>query len=1714
MRIKEAFVIFLLFCLAFLFSAFNKAYAASVTNYYGSVPAGATSVASSFCSGGLQQCWNSWASGQTDCPSNNPQPCNGGSTWQKYEFEGCYEDPDSPPGNIRYINNLTSSSNVCSTGDKYSSSNPPVMNAGICNASGGVCNIGGAYKTCCNGTTPVSASIINTSPPNDFLAPPEAGCGGYSTVRCDGPGQPACGQPACNTLAPAATATTAPAATATSAPSCSADWNVTCCNGDTDYLCDQGAFDNYNQWASQACSIGTRGGYGTCSQPTATPGPTATTAPTATNAPMGPTPAPYIKVGMRPDGDYDFAAKPDNITISKTVGENFSLSLQFWNGNNEINEISTKGIGDLTIRWTLPPTLETVGSVVKGDGSPDSGCTVGSQDVSCPLYTGGTFNAGAFDQRKILVRVKTGTPAGTSITIPRATVIFTTDSNPHYPITGRNPGNNWGRNFPCDNCATNFFGDWTFSSNNVTVNVTGVCPGAPSLASMSPNSNSECATSAILSWDRVPNATHYDIRVDDGTTGTSASGPRANDCSPHDICINTWTASNAGCATGTARCTMTINVSRDKTYSWWIHAGAGVCPGSPSSGNATFSTLCATPTPVPGTISGNVTDPVGNLYLLPNAKVCLDPNAGPPYCTTGKIIANVVNGSYLFPSPPQVNHRVFLDPASIASNYSITGENSVFTTFGTPNANKFNPETVNFTVVQSTPTPTPLPTTGPVGVQCATTCATTSTVSFTLGFNSVSGATTYDAYLFQDSTSVNPVYSQTGRSPGAPSAFDGTQAHNRTYICRVVARNASGIVRTEDKTITAPDCTAPTPTPTSAPACPNDPPNSGCIIGDPTAIGCRYGTSTQNVWCQTINNNPQYVCRVCPPPPPPPMCNVLEPVNEKPTVTRPDEHTVDISMNYSVGGGGSIDRNPLLSPLDTFAKTKKEPFKTFLSIFQTRAIAQSPVPAVRANIYRSKTQGFITSGGGEKVAEQFGLHGVSFDTFWSSVSQRQVYYYQAEAKSGNIATQSATLGVIVNKGSRRDCGVLFDSNPYITNITQIASTATTADIEITFQFSYPFGGSSATPSPNPVPYLQFIGSSGQPAFIPGNAYIGTPTGRCLGDCRQSSAEWKYVYRIDLPPNTTDTFAVSGYQGEWCSQDAQIGSRLVTLSTNGGTAPQPKQPNLSMVMGENQNGNVYAKSSWTNTERGEKVSIYRSQVRWPQENSLSTTRVYDPATYSYTFTATDDLNNLTPGKYYYSVLLDRYGQTGFCDARYAPTAQYEVDWKGFEISGSVFLDTNKSLDSQGRKDPGEASYIGDLTVTLQDVTTGKNVDTYRCEPTTTAPCSGNYTLHGGAGRYKVILKVPDGYSPNYPIPVAGAPQYEVTTGTSPICTNISPASKDVASPCVNGNIRGANFAIISYPWLQGAGGDIRLDSGITNKIPDAPTLSGIRYVSLPRTGETSGIIYSGGSEPDFGQTSGSAKDLASIEKWLVYGKGGKFATEKTNTIRTSYQSMVQKLKNNHTDLKKYCDGDLDTTTEGTLVNCTLPNDLPNGIYTASYNTRLVSLANRYTFGAGKHYVFLIDGDLFLDEEILVPNGSTATFSVSGNITINKNIGTKIYNQSCVLPVLQSRTSTNCHIEGFYSADGDIIIEGNNGNCPTIADNDRRLNISGSLVSNAGMRKLADGEKSFQQNRDLCSDATGSNNAKGPAVTILERPDFILNAPEFLKVPTYTWEEVAP
>jgi Mg-chelatase subunit ChlD len=394
---------------------------------------------------------------------------------------------------------------------------------------------------------------------------------------------------------------------------------------------------------------------------------------------------------------------------------------------------------------------------------------------------------------------------------------------------------------------------------------------------------------------------------------------------------------------------------------------------------------------------------------------------------------------------------------------------------------------------------------------------------------------------------------------------------------------------------------------------------------------------------------------------------------------------------------------------------------------------------------------------------------------------------------------------------------------------------------------------------------------------------------------------------------------------------------------------------------------------------------------------------------------------------------------------------------YMVSGSVFNDINKN----GSKDTGEPNYNNAVNITTNEGTITVNPD-------------GTYTISGlSPGNHTISYSsaLPPGYT--FIAPKNGPPpSFLVTLGTPCTVTDASTG----ASCDATGNVINLNFAISSsIPWSQTYDLDLRSDNGYTNKIP--ATTACTSYASATTSqANNAGIIFVGDGSSDFGG------GQSSTNGWIV---GGSLypETQAGGALRVSYSNLstlAQHAGSTITDL---------STLPGcaSLSNCTLPANLPNGVYRANDNLTL----NSYTFPADKNYVILVNGSLTLNGNIIVPVGSTAIFSAKKDVLVTRNV--KASTDACPVPTGQ--------LQGTFIAGEDFIAQGTT-NCASSVDG--MLNIDGSVVVNAN-RTGGD----LLNQRDLCA-----NNLNYPSFTIKARPDFILNAPTFLMQQSTIFSEEAP
>lgn len=312
---------------------------------------------------------------------------------------------------------------------------------------------------------------------------------------------------------------------------------------------------------------------------------------------------------------------------------------------------------------------------------------------------------------------------------------------------------------------------------------------------------------------------------------------------------------------------------------------------------------------------------------------------------------------------------------------------------------------------------------------------------------------------------------------------------------------------------------------------------------------------------------------------------------------------------------------------------------------------------------------------------------------------------------------------------------------------------------------------------------------------------------------------------------------------------------------------------------------------------------------------------------------------------------------------------------------------------------------------------------------------------------------------------------------------------------------------SAPWMQGQGLDFRLDGSYTNSILGNgcnSTSSSEKYLSAPlepTSGFSSpGVVFmSGGGSLGPGQASKTTPPNPPYlvgTTWNWFATDEKFQPTQLNSTHTSYNyllSLAQASGTTTYDMSTAC---------SPLANCGLGPNLLSGVYTSTGNVTLVS-EDTNTFTTGTNFIFLIKGDLTIKTSVIVPRvvapqKKFVLFAASGNILIDKRVGDA--NADCS----GTETSPFQPLEGIYSADNSITIDGSNKSSGCVAAvTDNVLNVHGTLIANAALTATPG---TITNNR--CS------TAPYPSVFIYPRLDFITNTPEFLKQQVVIRQEIAP
>jgi hypothetical protein len=382
-------------------------------------------------------------------------------------------------------------------------------------------------------------------------------------------------------------------------------------------------------------------------------------------------------------------------------------------------------------------------------------------------------------------------------------------------------------------------------------------------------------------------------------------------------------------------------------------------------------------------------------------------------------------------------------------------------------------------------------------------------------------------------------------------------------------------------------------------------------------------------------------------------------------------------------------------------------------------------------------------------------------------------------------------------------------------------------------------------------------------------------------------------------------------------------------------------------------------------------------------------------------------------------------------------------------------------------------------------------------------SGTYTVSYSTanGYYFTASKVPGKTVPPFTIAV-GQSSYIDGQGHRYTCTTPPAGTSDAT--CSTGDMTNLNFAISNLEsWQQGWCTDLRLEASAmdvhlpnngscTDSSTGFSSPNSYAIVCVNNNAGT-GVYYGGSNAPTFGYNGGQA----SSPNYIVSDPYPETFTPVSGVNRASYTYLMDTI--NSSGIKPVDLAGIDSTTgvpycgAGGTADCDFEPNLPDGVYTVSGDLTLDLTNPLPDPGNNKSYVFLASGKITIKSNVLVPSATSVIFASKGDMLVDGSVGQD----------LTSYTSPTPNLEGFYSTEGNFIIESNNttgftcdsGGLPL----DKRLNVLGGVIVGG----------TLQNQRELCK-----YDASCPVVTYSTGYDYLLNAPDFAKHKAQLWQETAP
>lgn len=374
---------------------------------------------------------------------------------------------------------------------------------------------------------------------------------------------------------------------------------------------------------------------------------------------------------------------------------------------------------------------------------------------------------------------------------------------------------------------------------------------------------------------------------------------------------------------------------------------------------------------------------------------------------------------------------------------------------------------------------------------------------------------------------------------------------------------------------------------------------------------------------------------------------------------------------------------------------------------------------------------------------------------------------------------------------------------------------------------------------------------------------------------------------------------------------------------------------------------------------------------------------------------------------------------------------------------------------------------------------------RCTgPTGAANTSGMQVTGTNGGSYNNTVSVAANGTYTLGIPYSGAGVISATlnlpAGAQMICT--CPAG------CTYGNVTPLETNVNYYtslaygPWFQVIGGPVMAyatsGTALRSNIPATCTsAAGCKPYLITRSSGagTSGYLLTGGGSVDLSPTAGVQTNTVNED-----GNNG-IGVVDPEVAQERYSHFIRRFLFPENPGSDFGAGASDAQK---------PTATPvNSNANAYYHNGDVRVQDAWNVGAGESLTIFVAGDLRIANQVQVAEGGFLAFIVQGDIIIEASVGTATV------------SSTVGQVEGVYIADGEIQLP----SAGTASGGDLKFVGEGTFVGWSGIE--------LNRNYDDGGNRVLLNNTN-PTEVFRYRPDFLLNAPDELRLPQVQWREVAP